>query len=90
MTAKLTHRETLLDLYQQLQDHPYLGSGAAELEALAGDARRLREEVFTIAFIGRFSVGKSKLINCLFLGEEVLTVNLKPTTAQLMRIGYGP
>ena len=90
MTAKLTHRETLLDLYQQLQDHPYLGSGAAELEALAGDARRLREEVFTIAFIGRFSVGKSQLINRLFLGEDVLTVNLKPTTAHLMRIGYGP
>lgn len=90
MTAKLTHRDTLLDLYQQLQDHPYAGSGAAELEALAGDAQRLREEVFKIAFIGRFSVGKSQLINRLFLCEDVLTVNLKPTTAHLMRIGYGP
>ncbi len=90
MTAKLTHRDTLLDLYQQLQNHPYAGSGPAELAALAGDAQRLREEVFKIAFIGRFSVGKSLLINRLFLGEDVLTVNLKPTTAHLMRIGYGP
>ena len=90
MAVNLTHRATLLDLYRELQDHPYPGSDEAELEALAGDAQRLRDEVFTIAFIGRFSVGKSKLINCLFLGEEVLTVNLKPTTAQLMRIGYGP
>ena len=90
MVAKLAHRDTLLDLYQQLQDHPYLGSGTGELEALAGDAQRLRAEVFKIAFIGRFSVGKSQLINRLFLGEDVLTVNLKPTTAHLMRIGYGP
>ena len=90
MAANFTHRDTLLDLYQQLQDHPYPGSNELELAALAGEAQRLRGEVFTIAFIGRFSVGKSQLINCLFLGEEVLTVNLKPTTAHLMRIGYGP
>ena len=90
MAANFSHRDTLLDLYQQLQDHPYPGSNEVELAALAGDADRLREEVFKIAFIGRFSVGKSQLINRLFLGEDVLTVNLKPTTAHLMRIGYGP
>ncbi len=90
MADHFRHRDTLLDRYQQLQDHPFPGSDEAELAALAGDAQRLREEVFKIAFIGRFSVGKSQLINRLFLGEDVLTVNLKPTTAHLMRIGYGP
>lgn len=89
MTANLTHRTAMLGIYRQLQDHPYPGIGEAELGVFQADARRLQEETFKIAFIGRFSVGKSQLINRLFLDEDVLTVNLKPTTARMLRIGYG-
>ncbi len=41
-----------------------------------------------IAVVGRFSSGKSCLINAL-LGEEVLPYDIAPTTAKLTRLVYG-
>lgn len=89
MTATFEHRAELLGIYRELHDQPGLFIDAAARADLQQQARRLLDEAFQIAFIGRFSVGKSMLINRLFLGSDVLTVALKPTTARLMYIKYG-
>lgn len=41
-----------------------------------------------VAIVGRFSSGKSRLINAL-LGEEILPYDVAPTTAKLTRLAYG-
>lgn len=89
MSATFEHRAELLGIYRELHDQPGLFIDAAARADLQQQARRLLDEAFQIAFIGRFSVGKSMLINRLFLGSDVLTVALKPTTARLMYIKYG-
>lgn len=89
MSATFEHRAELLSLYRELHDQPGLFIDAAARADLQYQAQRLLSETFQIAFIGRFSVGKSMLINRLFLGSDVLTVALKPTTARLMYIQYG-
>lgn len=89
MSTLFQHRTKLLSIYRVLHDQPGLfidGEGCADLQ---NQAQRLLAATLQIAFIGRFSVGKSQLINRLFLGADVLTVALKPTTARLMYIQYG-
>lgn len=89
MTTNLTRRAEMLDIYSELHEQSSEAISDQERTELEGGANRLRGQTFTIAFIGRFSVGKSLLINRLFLGEDVLTFNLKPTTARTLLIRYG-
>lgn len=89
MSAQFKQRSELLTIYRELYDHPGLFVDEAERADLLKQEQRLLSEAFQIAFIGRFSVGKSMLINRLFLGDDVLTVDLNPTTARLMYIRYG-
>lgn len=89
MSATFQHRASLIDLYRELQENPGPFIDEAARVDLQQQARRLLDQAFQIAFIGRFSVGKSMLINRLFLGTDVLTVALEPTTARLMYIKYG-
>lgn len=89
MTVDLSHRAALLDIYRELHDQQFQAITESERADLENQAQRIKAETFTIAFIGRFSVGKSLLINRLFLGEDILTVALKPTTARILLIRYG-
>lgn len=52
-------------------------------------AEGLRVGRFPIVFAGRFSCGKSLLINRLFLQEDLLPSNINPSTARNMVIRYG-
>jgi predicted GTPase len=49
----------------------------------------LGQEKFQIAFVGRFSTGKSFLINRLFLEDDLLPVANRPTTARTLHLTYG-
>jgi GTP-binding protein EngB required for normal cell division len=50
---------------------------------------RQHEPVFSVAFVGEFSRGKSTLVNRL-LDMDILPVGELPTTAMLMRVVFGP
>ncbi|MEA3643160.1 MAG: dynamin family protein [Lamprobacter sp.] len=89
MSAQFKQRSELLTIYRELHDQPGPLIDEAARAELQTQAQRLLNEAFQIAFIGRFSAGKSMLINRLFLMTDVLTVALKPTTARLMYIRYG-
>jgi GTPase SAR1 family protein len=58
----------------------------AELSALS---ENLRSSKFPIVFAGRFSCGKSLLINRLFFDDDLLPSNINPSTAKNMEIRYG-
>jgi predicted GTPase len=49
----------------------------------------LQEQRFPVVFAGRFSTGKSLLLNRLFLEEDLLPSKIQPTTARTMFIQYG-
>jgi GTPase Era involved in 16S rRNA processing len=49
----------------------------------------LRNEKFPVMFAGRFSTGKSTLLNRLFLGRDLLPTAVTPTTARNVIIRYG-
>lgn len=49
---------------------------------------RLAEGRFTVAVVGEFRTGKSSLLNAL-LGDDVVPVDVVPTTAAVVRLGYG-
>lgn len=50
----------------------------------------LNNKKFIIVIAGRFSVGKSMLINKMFLGEDLLPCGITPTTSRPIIIQYGP
>ena len=50
---------------------------------------RINQENFKVLVIGKFSTGKSSLINAL-LGDEVLPDSLNPCTAYINEVTYGP
>ena len=47
-----------------------------------------KKQVFRLAVVGEFNVGKSSLINAL-LGREILSVARQPTTAAITTLRYG-
>ena len=49
---------------------------------------KIRTESFSLAIVGEFNRGKSKLINAL-LGQEILPSDVLPTTATLNRVIFG-
>ena len=51
-------------------------------------AERLRESDMTVAVIGQFKRGKSRLSN-LILGEDVLPVGIVPITSAVTKVKYG-
>ncbi len=58
---------------------------AAVARGMEQRARRLEQNVFTVALFGAFSAGKSSFANAM-LGERVLPVSPNPTTASINRI----
>jgi len=57
------------------------------MDAIDAVLKKLTEDSFNIAVIGEFKRGKSTLINAL-LGNDVLPMDVLPTTATLNRITY--
>ena len=49
---------------------------------------QIEENKFTILVLGEFSCGKSTFLNAL-IGEKILPVSVKPTTATINEINYG-
>lgn len=78
-------KEALIELLSNPpQDIAELASN--ELSKLG---ENLRSSRFPIVFAGRFSCGKSTLINRLFLDEDMLPSHVNPSTARNMEIRYG-
>lgn len=65
--------------------HNYAYQREASLRELMG---RIQQENFKVIVIGKFSTGKSSLINAL-LGDEVLPDSLNPCTAYINEVTYG-
>lgn len=63
----------------------YTYNREASLKELMG---RIQQENFKVIVIGKFSTGKSSLINAL-LGDEVLPDSLNPCTAYINEVTYG-
>ena len=62
------------------------GVTAEKIAALAEDAR---ERQLVVPVVGAFSAGKSSMINSL-LGEDVLTVDIRPETSLATELYYSP
>lgn len=58
------------------------------LSGLQDLIKRINQENFKVLVIGKFSTGKSSLINAL-LGDEVLPDSLNPCTAYINEVTYG-
>ncbi|MBF0159904.1 MAG: dynamin family protein [Magnetococcales bacterium] len=89
MEHPFQRKQQLLHLYHALQQDMDDIICAEIQSALQQQQRHLEQEQFQVAFIGRFSVGKSYLINRLFLGANVLPTCISPTTARSLHIVYG-
>lgn len=72
--------QELVDVY-----HDY---GFRRLTDLKNLMIRINQENFKVLVIGKFSTGKSSLINAL-LGDEVLPDSLNPCTAYINEVTYG-
>ena len=85
----LDELKTNLDtLYQELdsRDHSLVPWLAQTVESLL--AKEVDESPLTVAILGEFSSGKSRLINAL-LGDNILSVGLVPVTRSVTKIRYG-
>jgi len=57
---------------------------------LLDSASHLEKNEFTLAVVGEFSRGKSTLINVLLESHDLLPTSIKPTTAAITILRYGP
>ena len=67
----------------------YHNYGFRRISGLQDLINRINQENFKVLVIGKFSTGKSSLINAL-LGDEVLPDSLNPCTAYINEVTYGP
>ena len=77
----------LAGLLRSLRRH-YAHPGAAEPEVLRELFARLAEDRFNLAVVGRFSRGKTSLMNAI-LGTDLLPVGVLPITSVITMVGYG-
>ncbi len=68
--------------------HHYGRARAAEPEALGDLFARLAEDRFNLAVVGRFSRGKTSLMNAI-LGTDLLPVGVLPITSVITMVSYG-
>lgn len=66
----------------------YARPGTAEPEALRELFARLAEDRFNLAVVGRFSRGKTSLMNAI-LGTDLLPVGVLPITSVITMVSYG-
>ena len=66
----------------------YAHPGAAEPEALRELFANLAEDRFNLAVVGRFSRGKTSLMNAI-LGTDLLPVGVLPITSVITMVSYG-
>lgn len=66
----------------------YARPGMAEPEALRDLFARLAEDRFNLAVVGRFSRGKTSLMNAI-LGTDLLPVGVLPITSVITMVSYG-
>jgi len=66
----------------------YYKYGFRKMANLQDLITRIKQEHFKVLVIGKFSTGKSSLINAL-LGDEVLPDSLNPCTAYINEVTYG-
>lgn len=66
----------------------YHGYGFRRMNGLQDLINRINQDNFKVLVIGKFSTGKSSLINAL-LGDEVLPDSLNPCTAYINEVTYG-
>lgn len=76
--------ENCVEILKNIYDEPIFNN----FEALKNLIARINQDNFKVVVIGKFSTGKSSLINAL-LGEEVLPDSLDPCTAFINEIVYG-
>jgi hypothetical protein len=82
-------RKNLQNLLANLHDDRDLALTAAEagiLQRLADDVDRDRIE---LAMLGKFSSGKSSIVNSLMGTKKFLPAKPRPTTATINQVGYG-
>ncbi|MDA8049286.1 MAG: dynamin family protein [Rhodospirillales bacterium] len=68
--------------------HHYARTRTAEPEALRDFFARLAEDRFNLAVVGRFSRGKTSLMNAI-LGTDLLPVGVLPITSVITMVSYG-
>ncbi|WP_287787509.1 dynamin family protein [Acidiphilium sp.] len=74
-------------LLRGLRRH-YAHPGVAEPEVLRDLFARLAEDRFNLAVVGRFSRGKTSLMNAI-LGTDMLPVGVLPITSVITMVSYG-
>ena len=77
----------LATLLRGLRRH-YAHSGVAEPEALRDLFARLAGDRFNLTVVGRFSRGKTSLMNAI-LGTDLLPVGVLPITSVITMVSYG-
>jgi len=85
----LTNKKRLLACYKELIDNISQVLSDEEIELLKNRQKDFEEEQFKIVVAGRFSSGKSRLINSAFLQDDILPSKNKPTTCHPVYIQYG-
>jgi predicted GTPase len=83
-------KQQLVNFYQMLLDDQQGLFSATDQQQLHDARLRFEQERFTIVVAGRFSAGKSLLINRAFLQADVLPYKNKPTTCHPVYIHYHP
>jgi len=82
-----TARKDILRVTQEVQSvEDFLGSRSQTLQACQAN---LEDDLLQVVVVGEFNRGKSYLVNAL-LGEAVLPVGVRPTTAALTIVRHGP
>jgi predicted GTPase len=82
-------KSKLLDFYQTLIEDQHGLFTADYHDRFRAGAKNFGQEQFSIVIAGRFSVGKSLLINRAFLQSDILPYKNEPTTCHPVYIVYG-
>jgi len=83
------NKQSLLNLYQSLQNNTDNLFTDADCDFFAEKESYFVQERFNIVIAGRFSSGKSLLINRAFLQADILPSANEPTTCHPVHISYG-
>ena len=85
----LTKKIKLLDCYQSLIESKEGLISEDDIELQSTRKKDFEGEQFRVVVAGRFSSGKSSLINAAFLQDNVLPAKINPTTRHPVYIQYG-
>jgi len=82
-------KREILNLYQCMIDDKNHLFSENQINELLQQKEQLEDEKFSIVVAGRFSAGKSLLINRAFLRDDILPYKNEPVTCHPVHIHYG-